>query len=227
MISLPLLAPVVSEPAAVCVTESGAVTSATPGQVPRPLILLAPPPYGHAPFPSQKKLGEELHHTDSRFEEKKRKFLEDSEKFRRELKRVRHTHKTKSLYMYIWVENQSGLTHKEDGKLPEMLIIKCTYRKGEGVPKHESSATSETHRVFPNWVYILWECTFHGSVHSCSQSFDAFGTNIPIVQDCGDPPVPPSPQLHDNPPTSWRKPLVQLSAKDLPPPLEKPKVKKL
>ena len=36
----------------------------------------------------QKKLEDELSHLDARFEARKRKFVEDSEKFRRELKRV-------------------------------------------------------------------------------------------------------------------------------------------
>ena len=36
----------------------------------------------------QKKLEDELSQLDARFEARKRKFMEDSEKFRRELKRV-------------------------------------------------------------------------------------------------------------------------------------------
>ena len=34
-------------------------------------------------------------------------------------------------------------------------------------------------------------------------------------------------RIHDNPPSTWKKPAVQLSARDLPPPIEKPQYTKL
>ena len=41
------------------------------------------------------------------------------------------------------------------------------------------------------------------------------------------PPPPSFLQIQDNPPTSWKKPQVCLSPKDVPQPIENPKYKKL
>ena len=43
----------------------------------------------HAHTHTQKKLEEELKHVEARFEAKKKRFRDDAEKFRRELKRVK------------------------------------------------------------------------------------------------------------------------------------------
>ena len=100
---------------------------------------------------AQKKLEDELSQLDARFEARKRKFVEDSEKFRRELKRV------------------SGY-----------LII------------------------------IVLDTTLSSLSLSLSLSLPSSLS-----------------QIQDNPPTSWKKPQVCLSPKDVPQPIENPKYKKL
>ena len=47
----------------------------------------------------QKKLEDELTQLDARFEARKRKFVEDSEKFRRELKRVSNKYNVHAVYI--------------------------------------------------------------------------------------------------------------------------------
>jgi hypothetical protein len=105
---------------------------------------------------TQKKLEDELSHLDARFEARKRKFVEDSEKFRRELKRV--------------------------------------------------SACCPLNFVF-NLLSTLYTHSF-----SLTHSHSALSS--------------PS-QIQDNPPTSWKKPQLCLSPKDVPQPIENPKFKKL